>query len=494
MASDETVIDVGLKAEDATFELRQIRDEVAALRDAVARESETRRLDWGVSGEGARNLAHYLALRSHDLIALQLRLSAYGLSSLGRSEADVMTALDALLTTLRRLCGEEAAYPPREAMRAGEDALIRACDQIFGDSGGVRQTRIMATLPSEAATDASLVAALIDAGMDCARINCAHDDVAAWSQMIDNVRAASRRLDRPCRVLMDIAGPKLRIEAVRAPEHYRLHPGERPRLVARLDERGGPVAFSLNFPQVVSQLRPGAEISFDDGKATGRIVAVDDEGVEIEIIAARTKGMRLKPDKGVNLPSIDLELPPLTKKDIADLDLVARSADIVGFSFVQRAEDVILLQAELAARRGEKPAQALVLKIETPLAIRNLPALIVQSAARHPTAVMIARGDLAVEVGFARLSEMQEEILWLCEAAHVPVIWATQVLDQLVREGVASRPETTDAAMAQRADCVMLNKGDYLPQGVRFLRDVITRMERHQSKKFARLARLQAWR
>lgn len=494
MARHATDIGEGLKADDATLELRQIRDDVAALRDAVARQGETRLLDWGTTGEGARNLAHYLALRSHDLTALQLRLSAYGLSSLGRSEADVMTALDALLATLRRLCGEGADYPPREAMRAGEDALIRACDQIFGACDGARQTRIMATLPSEAAADASLVSALIDAGMDCARINCAHDDAAAWSRMIDNVRAASRRLGRPCRVLMDIAGPKLRIEAVRAPEKYRLHPGERPRLVARLDQHSGPIAFSVNFPQVVSQLRPGAEISFDDGKATGRIVAVNDEGVEIEIVAARTKGMRLKPDKGVNLPSIDLELPPLTPKDLADLDVVARSADIVGFSFVQRVDDVILLQAELAARRGEKPAQALVLKIETPLAIRNLPRLIVQSAARHPTAVMIARGDLAVEVGFARLSEMQEEILWLCEAAHVPVIWATQVLDQLVHEGVASRPETTDAAMAQRADCVMLNKGDYLPQGVRFLRDVITRMERHQSKKFARLGKLQAWR
>ncbi|MEF3367057.1 pyruvate kinase [Methylocystis sp. 9N] len=487
-------MDEGLKAADATLELRQIRDEVAALRDAVAREGETRLLDWEATSAGARNLAHYLALRSHDLTLLQLRLSAYGLSSLGRSEADVMTALDALLATLRRLCGEEADYPPREAMRAGEDALIRACDQIFGDCEGARQARIMATLPSEAAADASLVAALIDAGMDCARINCAHDDAAAWTHMIDNVRAASRRLGRPCRVLMDIAGPKLRIEAVRAPEKYRLHPGERPHLVARLDRRSGPIAFSLNFPQVISQLRPGAEISFDDGKAVGRIVAVNDEGAEIEIVAARAKGMRFKPDKGVNLPSIDLELPPLTPKDLADLDLVARAADIVGFSFVQRVDDIVLLQAELAARRSEKPPQALVLKIETPLAIRNLPRLIVQSAARHPTAVMIARGDLAVEVGFARLSEMQEEILWLCEAAHVPVIWATQVLDQLVHEGVASRPETTDAAMAQRADCVMLNKGDYLPQGVRFLRDVITRMERHQSKKFARLAKLQAWR
>jgi pyruvate kinase len=292
---------------------------------------------------------------------------------------------------------------------------------------------------------------------------------------------------------MDVAGPKLRIEAVRAPEKCRLSVGDRLRIVAELPGRGAGVAATLNFPQVVSQLRAGAEISFDDGKAVGRVLETDAEGAKIEIVAARAKGMRLKHGKGVNLPTAELDLPPLTQKDMADLDIVARRADLVGFSFVQRVEDVVLIQRELAARRGDREPQALVLKIETPLAIRNLPRLIVQASAQNPTAVMIARGDLAVAVGFARLSEMQEEILWLCEAAHVPVIWATQVLDQLVHEGVASRAETTDAAMAQRADCVMLNKGAYLPQGVRFLREVLGRMARHQSKKFARLGRLGAW-
>lgn len=479
------------RVDDVQRDLAELRDEVAALREAVAREGEKRLVEWGLAADaakGARNLAHYLSLRSRDLSALQLRLAAYGLSSLGRSEADVLTALDALLATLRRLCGEKAAYPAR----ADADPLQRACDAVFGASPA-RRTRIMATLPSEAADDPSLVSALIAAGVDCARINCAHDDAAAWRRMVAHIRAASERLGRPCRVLMDVAGPKLRIEEVRAPEKCRLSTGDRLLLTAHLDRRGKEVAASLNFPQIVSQLQPGAEISFDDGKAVGRVVARDEAGVEVEIVAARAKGLRLKPGKGVNLPTAELDLSPLTEKDLADLDAVAELADLVGFSFVQRVEEVALLERELAARRGDRPPQSIVLKIETPLAVRNLPRLIVRASTRHPAAVMIARGDLAVEVGFARLSEMQEEILWLCEAAHVPVIWATQVLDQLVHEGVASRAETTDAAMAQRADCVMLNKGDYLPQGVRFLRDVLERMDRHQSKKFARLARLKAW-
>lgn len=482
---------LGERTDETQRELTLLKEEVAALRDAVMRAGEARLADWGIpagADGGARNLAHYLSLRSHELGALQLRLTAFGLSSLGRSEADVMASLETLLTTLRRLCGERADYP----LRGEADPLERACDAIFGESPP-RHTRIMATLPSEAADDPGLVAALIAAGVDCVRINCAHDDARAWRRMAEHARAAAARANRVCRVLMDIAGPKLRIEEVQAPEKCRLTTGDRLLLTDRLDPRGKGVAARLNFPAVVAQLRPGAEISFDDGKAAGRVVACGEAGAEVEFLAARAKGLRLKPGKGVNLPNVELDLSPLTEKDLADLDTIAEIADLVGFSFVQRVDDIALLETALAARRGVRPPQAIVLKIETPLALRNLPRLVTRAALRHPTAVMIARGDLAVEVGFARLSEMQEEMLWLCEATHTPVIWATQVLDQLVHEGVASRAETTDAAMAQRADCVMLNKGAYLPQGVRFLRDVLDRMDRHQSKKFAWLSRLKAW-
>ena len=173
---------------------------------------------------------------------------------------------------------------------------------------------------------------------------------------------------------------------------------------------------------------------------------------------------------------------------------MAGHADLVGFSFVQRPEDIFWLQRELKARRPDEALPGLVLKIETRLAIRNLPDLIVAGAGRQPLAVMLARGDLAVELGFERLSEIQEEILWICEAAQVPVIWATQVLEGLVKDGSPSRAEATDAAMAQRAECVMLNKGPFIVEGVRFLDNVLRRMDRHQSKKTARLGPLGSWR
>ena len=135
----------------------------------------------------------------------------------------------------------------------------------------------------------------------------------------------------------------------------------------------------------------------------------------------------------------------------------------------------------------------IVAKIETKLAFANLPELIVQAAGANPFAVMIARGDLAVEIGYERLSEIQEEILWLCEAAHVPVIWATQVLESLVKRGMPSRGEFTDAAMAERAECVMLNKGPYIEEGIAVLDDVLRRMETHRIKRSAQLRPLGAW-
>jgi pyruvate kinase len=132
-------------------------------------------------------------------------------------------------------------------------------------------------------------------------------------------------------------------------------------------------------------------------------------------------------------------------------------------------------------------------KIETSAAVRSLPELIVQGAGHQPFAVMIARGDLAIELGYQRLAEMQEEILWLCEAAHVPVVWATEVLDRLARKGTPTRAEITDAAMAERAECVMLNKGPHILAAVASLDDLLTRMQAHQSKKTPQLRALRSW-
>ena len=444
----------------------------------------------------ARNLAAYLAMRRHDLSDLQPALASYGVSSLGRSEAHVIASLDALCASLARIVGKPGyRYPPPGRIAAGWRGLLREQTRFFGRDVIRASTRVMVTLPGEAATDQPLIRALIRAGMTCARINCAHDTPDAWRAMAALVRTEAAAAQQDCRILMDIGGPKCRIETVHAAEKIRLHKGDRLVMVRGMSNAlaADAVIATIAFPEVLDQLAPGKEVWINDGKIGTRVVATASGRAELEVFAARAKGERLRPEKGVNFPDTELHLDPLTPKDLTDLDVIAAIADIVGFSFVQRPDDLTRLHAELARRRPGKPALPVMLKIETPLAVRNLPRLIVQAAAAGPVAVMIARGDLAVELGFARLSEIQEEIMWLCEAARVPVVWATQVLDGLVSDGIPSRAEATDAAMAQRAECVMLNKGSFVVDGVRFLADVLRRMDRHQAKKSARFGPLHSW-
>ena len=155
-------------------------------------------------------------------------------------------------------------------------------------------------------------------------------------------------------------------------------------------------------------------------------------------------------------------------------------------SFVQRPSDVDDLEDALAAL-PPRPELGLLLKIETQRGFAALPRLLLQAIGRRPLGVMIARGDLAVECGYVRLAEVQEEILWLCEAAHVPVVWATQVLERLAKKGLPTRAEITDAAMSERAECVMLNKGPHIVEAIQLLDEILRRMHGHQRKKSARL-------
>jgi pyruvate kinase len=237
----------------------------------------------------------------------------------------------------------------------------------------------------------------------------------------------------------------------------------------------------VTLPEIFSDVRPGEKIWFDDGKIGGTIVSTGPNKITVEIAKASPKGTKLYADKGINLPESELQLSALTPDDVARLPFFARYADLIGYSFVRRPSDIYLLQSELTKVNGGD--LGIMLKIETRKAFEALPLLLL-AAMRSPCAgVMIARGDLAVECGYERTGELQEEIMWIAEAAHLPVIWATQVLENFAKKGQLSRAEITDAAMGERAECVMLNKGPYIVDAVRVLDDILRRMERHQAKK-----------
>lgn len=567
--------------------------------------------------KGAVNLTHYIALRHRDIRDLQSELAELGLSSLGRAEAHVMATLDAVLAILFRLTGRSAQSRRASPDFAEGNRLLEGhTRRLLGAPPHNRNVRIMVTIPSEAAIDYALVRELVARGMDCMRINCAYDDQNAWRRMIDHLTRARAETGRPCRIEMDLAGPKLRLSAVEpGPQTIKVRPvrdlfgkvlspaqitlvaesaqrpfivptdaelevpiveaamlgsltvGETLRLkdargatrefvvrnqangraivecdrttylasgielrrrhadnaalhIGTLPARDQPIVLkvgdtlllsrlprlgrsavldatgrvkehattSCNMPEILEDVRPGEQIWFDDGKIGGVIKSAGSAEVAIEITQAAIGGSKLRGNKGINLPDSNIKASALTRKDLDDLAFIARHADIVGMSFVRTPRDVEQLQAELI-RLGRHDL-GIMLKIETRIAFENLPELLLAAMHHRTIGVMIARGDLAVECGYERLAEVQEEILWVCEAAHVPVVWATQVLEGLAKRGQPSRAEITDAAMGERAECVMLNKGPHLPQAVAALDDILQRMQAHQIKKSSMLRRL----
>lgn len=591
--------------------LEHVRSSLLTLEQSVDLSS------YGPQRESARNLLDYLAFRQFDLRREQALLSHWALSSLGRSESHVLYNLDAVLGWLDRILdrppGTRAA-PGGPDPEQGRRILSRNARVLLGPTQTGRHVRIMVTMPSEAATDERLVRALVEGGMDCARINCAHDAPAEWAAIVAHIRRAERVLGRSCTIEMDLAGPKVRTGAmrpgpsvlklrptrdalghVRVPatvwlvppdespsvpsdgpaltlpkdwlrrrrlreqvelvdtrdarrrlrlvnrlgtrwraeatktaylttstalvgtaedgegdraavgpvvpieQRIRLRPGDRLVLTARPepgedarrdthDRVLKPAHIPCTFPEVLRSVRRNDSLWLDDGKIGGVVRSVNPQRLIVEITHAAAGGTWLGADKGINLPDTELKLPPIPPGDLEALRFIVRNADLVGYSFVHSAEDFRRLRAELA--RLGRPHMGVVLKIETRRAFEELPGMLLAALRQPPTGVMIARGDLAVEVGFDRLAEVQEEILWLCEAAHLPVIWATQVLEGLAKSGIPSRAEVTDAAMGERAECVMLNKGPHIVEAVEALDSILRRMQSHQAKKTAMLRHL----
>jgi pyruvate kinase len=560
----------------------------------------------------ARNIVHYWAIRQTDLRELQRRLAVFGLSSLGRSEPHVEATLRVVRSAVVAIL-EDSWHPPAPAaVGVGEGrALLRnRTVELLGPRPADRRTRIMVTLPSEAATNPDLVHSLVEHGMNLARINCAHDDATAWRAMAQHVRLASVATGRSCLVAMDLAGPKLRtgpiepgarlvklrptrdaLGRVLAPAHawltsaedpapapapalptlpvpgewlYRRQSGDILRLhdtrgakrhltlttqaagttgfvvttdkttylatgtVLSVDGVDDPTKLGMlpameqalvlrpgdmlrvtrdcspapvgaddvpwigcTLPELLDDVQCGERIYFDDGRIGGEIVAVHPDVLQVRVDRAAASGSKLRAAKGINVPDTQLPVAALTDKDIVDLSTVVEIADVVNMSFVQEPSDVVRLSDELTRLGGDR--LGVVLKIETRRAFERLPQLLLTAMRRPRVGVMIARGDLAVEVGYERLAEVQEEILWLCEAAHLPAIWATQVLEQLAKSGLPSRAEISDAAMGERAECVMLNKGPHVNEAVAVLDDILCRMADHHYKKNALLRRLHSW-
>ena len=269
-----------------------------------------------------------------------------------------------------------------------------------------------------------------------------------------------------------------------------LHRDPWPGEPAQFDEGGRRIEYahiSCTLPEIFDDVKIGEPIFFDDGMIEGIVEEANEDQLLIKITYARTTGSKLRADKGINLPNSKLGLSGLTDKDRQDLEFVALNADTVNFSFVNNENDVQQLLDELS--KYEKSI-GIILKIETQKGFKNLPTILLKGMQTYPIGVMVARGDLAIETGWKNFASIQEEILRICEAAHIPDVWATQVLENLAKKGVPTRSEITDAGMAQRAECVMLNKGMYIDKAVKMLDKILRRMQRFQKKKETILPKL----
>jgi len=562
----------------------------------------------------AKNLIHYLAFRSFNVDILQEKLDEIGLPNSPGSQSNILFGMLSFKTIINGLLNHEQNSETIDYLTNKETRKIleKNTKALFGKIKNKRRTAIMVTQPVEAAINKAFAKSILKQGMDCARVNCAHDNEDVWKRIIDNIRI----FDDDCQIMMDLGGPKLRTGKMK-PGHkvihikpkknklgqvttpakvwlapygvnppvgdevdaiipvnkkwlrktrkgsfimfrdsrgkkckiyidgsedsgrwgscsdsafvttgtllnvfmekkssseihsvhemlpleeviflfegdlLRLDKEEIPGEPEELDEDGNITEMahiSCTLPGMFDTVKEGEPIYFNDGKIEGVIKEVQTDHLLIEIINTKKKGGKLKADKGINLPNSDLGTSGLTKKDKKDLKFIAKHADTVNFSFVNNKLDVEELLNELKSLNANL---GIILKIETKEAYRNLPSILLKAMENYPVGVMIARGDLAIETGWKNFAIIQEEILQLCDAAHLPDIWATQVLENLAKKGIPTRAEITDAAMAQRADCVMLNKGLYIEKAVKMLDKVLCKMQKIQKKKRTLLPKLE---
>jgi pyruvate kinase len=239
---------------------------------------------------------------------------------------------------------------------------------------------------------------------------------------------------------------------------------------------------------VLKQVKRGERLVLDDGRIVAVVESTGVEGMVCRVKTTSKSPVQLRSGKGLAFPDSHVSLSALGLEDESALKFALAHADGVDASFVNSRRDVDRIVERL--RRDASPGFGLVLKLETQSAIRNLSEILFAAMRYSPAGLMIARGDLAIETSFEQLAQLQEEILGFGEACHLPVIWATQVLDNLAHSGVPTRAEMTDAAMSMRAECVMLNKGPFIAKATRMIVEIIRNMEPRQYKKRALFSKL----
>lgn len=574
-----------------TENTKKILAEIIELRDFVAKTQTA--IEGCKNPKSLINMRHYLRLRQKDNTELQDKLTRLGLSSLGRSQPHILHSLDLIVEMLSRCQNVEFKNSENVLSIDEAEEIMAKRATIFGGEPRAKkraETKIMLTLPSEAAKEPSMIEEFANAGVGIFRINTAHDGPKEWGIMASKIMELNQNLhpQNKLKIYVDLAGPKIRTGNIRKVKRkIKLEAGANLYIVKKSDKNGlengytievEPEFFKkakkedeiylraagekerklkviavekerivcelkkkitleeksrliiktkkafyeseiLNIPETTEEIRlfegdtlflsideitgygasgdknagtyktaaifctqkeftkdakVGDKVFIDDGKIGLSVIQKQNNGLLCKVVQSKAKGETLKEEKGINFPDSKTLVDAITDEDRKNLEYVLEYADIIGISFAQSDKDIIALKDIL--RANNKEHIAIVAKIETKLAVKNLPSILEALMYHEFGGIMLARGDLAIEVEFENMSYLQEEILDLCEAAHTPVIFATQVLENQMKNNLPSRAEITDAAFAQRADCVMLNKGPFAINTIKKLEFILTRM------------------
>lgn len=334
-----------------------------------------------------------------------------------------------------------------------------------------KKTKIICTIGPSVGTTEN-ICDLIDAGMDAARLNFSHGTHLIHNQYIDNIREAGKIKNKMIAVIQDLSGPKIRVGLL---ENGSILLKEKETIqITSENITGNDKIFSTNYPKLINDVKKDEMILLDDGNLKLRVMFSQPSGNSIycEVI----NGGILKEHKGINLPNTNLNLPSLTVKDIDDLTFgLNKGVDFVAMSFVRKAEDIKLLREIIHSRGKEIPVIA---KVERPEAVYNIDSIIKES-----DVIMVARGDMGVEISTEEVPLIQKRIIRKCNETITPVITATQMLESMIENPSPTRAEASDIANAilDGTDCVMLSAetstGAYPVLAVKTMNKIILKTE-----------------
>ncbi|TAL01074.1 MAG: pyruvate kinase [Verrucomicrobia bacterium] len=309
----------------------------------------------------------------------------------------------------------------------------------------MRKTKIVATL-GPATESADMLGRLLDAGVNIFRLNMSHAPHDWVRRVVKDIRAASKTRGQFAGILMDTQGPAIRTGDLSVP--LDLKPGEKFTLTVRGEKSEEERSVDVNYANFVNDISVGDVVLFDNGAIEMKVLAKTGNKVECEVLTQGTLGSR----RHINLPGVKVSLPALTAKDIKDVELgLELGVDFIALSFVREARDLLQLKQLFPE---EKPHPMVIAKIEDQQAVKNLDAIIAEA-----DGIMVARGDLGIEIPYEELPIVQRRIVKTCLRVGKPVIVATHMLESMIESPMPTRAEVTDVANAvfEQADAIMLS-------------------------------------